>query len=163
MPIQRVHIDDIDAYADGDMFHYESKPFTGIEYGHYDNGQLEREVYFLEGLQHGLKRLWYPNGQLKSEALIIRGCGTLGESKEWHENGQLKTRELRHYGRALEVEEYDEAGELIRSESYPPKDKLSGYTIEALKRLKDHLNELPQDERAEFYYPEDLDRLDELG
>lgn len=60
---------------------------NGLSRGWFENGQQEVEETFLDGVSHGLRTRWYPDGRKKSEALISAGTMT-GRFREWHSNGQ---------------------------------------------------------------------------
>ena len=81
-------LDDLLEY-DGDVRLWNGKPFTGIGYDEYPNGQLEYENNYRDGLPVGLQREWFPNGQIKKEVHAISG---LGSSKVtiWHANSQIQ-------------------------------------------------------------------------
>jgi len=48
------------------VYYFESKPYTGIVYGVYENGQLKEEGNCKDGEKDGLWKSYYENGQLKS-------------------------------------------------------------------------------------------------
>lgn len=96
------------------FFVNEQKPYTGLFYDTYANGQLMEELPFKDGKPSGTFRSWYENGKLRAmsernQKGQIDGCnqeyfgnGQLhkefyckddkltGAYKEWYENGQLK-------------------------------------------------------------------------
>jgi antitoxin component YwqK of YwqJK toxin-antitoxin module len=78
---ERVHFDDLQ--ENGDLF-YQGKPFTGIAYDVYSEGQLKVEVEIKDGKPDGLGQEWYDNGQLHLEINFKDGL-----VQEWDENGQL--------------------------------------------------------------------------
>lgn len=63
----------------------------GVSRGWFDNGQLEVQEHFTEGVSHGLRERWYRNGARRCTALIEAGK-VQGEYCEWHDNGQLAVR-----------------------------------------------------------------------
>ena len=67
----------------------DKKPVTGIIYILHDNGQLDMEVYYKNGKEHGSDRCWFKNGKLNWEFTSIDGKLD-GTYKVWYENGQLK-------------------------------------------------------------------------
>jgi antitoxin component YwqK of YwqJK toxin-antitoxin module len=60
----------------------------GLSRGWYDNGQIEVEETFVEGVSHGPRTRWHRNGSRKAVAQIEHGKD-VGTFTEWHENGQL--------------------------------------------------------------------------
>ena len=48
----------------GIVTHYKNKPFTGIAYSLYDNGDLAEEQELVEGLKHGKCTLYLQNGKI---------------------------------------------------------------------------------------------------
>lgn len=56
--------------------------------GWHENGQLEVEEHFVDGVSHGTRTRWYANGSRRSEAAIVGGALN-GPYREWHENGTL--------------------------------------------------------------------------
>ncbi|EDY82294.1 hypothetical protein VDG1235_1914 [Verrucomicrobiia bacterium DG1235] len=60
----------------------------GVSRGWYDNGQMEVEEFFANGLSDGVRTRWHPDGSKKSEAPIVKGVID-GVFKQWHENGVL--------------------------------------------------------------------------
>ena len=95
------------------VYYFKSKPYTGIVYTFYQNGQIKSSRDFKDGKYHGLtksffengqqyteinrkegkrdglSKQWYPNGQLRYEEYYNDGIRT-GSIKEWYVNGQLK-------------------------------------------------------------------------
>ena len=68
---------------------YQGKPFTGemIEPG---VGEVPKAVSeFRDGLRHGMSRVFYPDGKLRSEARY-EYSRPVGADRTWYENGQLE-------------------------------------------------------------------------
>ncbi len=63
----------------------------GLSRGWFDNGQMEVEETFVEGVSHGPRTRWHRNGARKSLAQIEHGK-IVGEYTEWHENGKMAVR-----------------------------------------------------------------------
>lgn len=55
----------------------------------YENGQLETEEFYIDGLQFGTQKAWWGNGKLKYEENYNPDGKEHGWRKGWHENGQL--------------------------------------------------------------------------
>lgn len=72
----------------GIITHYKNKPFTGIAFSVYDNGELEEECNLFNGLKEGLTKAYYPNGNLKMELSYVNDK-LFGTCKTYHKNGQL--------------------------------------------------------------------------
>lgn len=73
----------------GPWINYEDNtPANGRYISEFENGMIEKERNFRDGEQHGLQRVWWPDGNLRSEKEIKNGLGQ-GYSRCWHFNGQL--------------------------------------------------------------------------
>jgi len=115
---ERVHIDDIQENKEAKMLFDQGKPFTGITYDVYSNGQLSFELEIKDGKRNGLYQAWYENGQwhLKGTYKDAKLDGLL---QEWYENGQLllqatfKDDELNGL-----YQEWDENGTLIEQSNW---------------------------------------------
>lgn len=125
---------DEDLGYDGDVRLLNGKPFSGIGYHEYDNGQLEQENTYLEGLPDGLQREWHPNGQLKKESHAVRGLGS-SKVTTWYENGQVQSIALYEAGVKIEHKEWDENGDLLKDDKTAPSPALKTY-MERIKKLK---------------------------
>jgi antitoxin component YwqK of YwqJK toxin-antitoxin module len=60
---------------------------NGWSRGWFENGKLEVEEFFVDGVSQGVRRRWFENGQKRSEAQIEHGQLS-GPYVEWHDNGQ---------------------------------------------------------------------------
>jgi antitoxin component YwqK of YwqJK toxin-antitoxin module len=89
---ERVHIDDLQEREEAQMLFYQGKPFTGIAYEVYSEGQLNFEIEIKDGKTDGLGQEWYDNGQLHWEANFKDGQPD-GLFQEWDEDGQLEREE----------------------------------------------------------------------
>jgi antitoxin component YwqK of YwqJK toxin-antitoxin module len=58
----------------------------GSSRGWFENGQIEVEETFIEGVSNGLRTRWYESGQKRSQAKIVDGVID-GSYLEWHDNG----------------------------------------------------------------------------
>jgi antitoxin component YwqK of YwqJK toxin-antitoxin module len=71
-------------------FYYELPVnYTGLYKEWYDNGQLEIECAYKNGILNGTYQLWYGNGQLEMECTYKDGKKD-GLRRKLYENGQLK-------------------------------------------------------------------------
>lgn len=59
----------------------------GWSRGWFQNGKLEVEESFADGVSHGVRRRWFDNGQRRSETHIEKGQ-LRGLYVEWYDNGQ---------------------------------------------------------------------------
>jgi antitoxin component YwqK of YwqJK toxin-antitoxin module len=59
----------------------------GRSVGYFKDGKLEVEEFFIQGVSHGLRTRWSPEGWKKSEERIQQGKLD-GPHVEWHSNGR---------------------------------------------------------------------------
>ena len=74
---------------DGNFFYAykEDKPFTGIGFSEFPNGQKDTVTTFKGGKPNGLSEVWWENGNLKYSLNFQNGL-LHGTNKAWHQNGQ---------------------------------------------------------------------------
>jgi antitoxin component YwqK of YwqJK toxin-antitoxin module len=72
-----------------DTLYFNNKKFSGIEYSLYNQGDTAFSKPFLNGLEEGITKKWYPNKKLAEERLYIDGKKE-GVHKGWWENGNKK-------------------------------------------------------------------------
>lgn len=120
--MKRVPNESLD-YADGHMYLH-GDPFTGVGYSLDEEGRLEGEITYREGLKWGLKRGWFDTGALSHESPIFLGV-LHGKKREWHRNGQLSEEGDYELGFALRRKRWDEDGKLI--EEYELKETDANY------------------------------------
>ena len=74
---------------DGNFFYAykEDKPFTGIGFSEFPNGQKDTVTTFKGGKPDGLSEVWWENGNLKYSLNFQNGL-LHGTNKAWHQNGQ---------------------------------------------------------------------------
>ena len=65
--------------------------FTGIEVLHHTNGVLKLQLPFTNGVPHGHRIMWHPNGQKESEGDYVAGQRS-GLWELWYPNGNLDKR-----------------------------------------------------------------------
>jgi antitoxin component YwqK of YwqJK toxin-antitoxin module len=114
----RVQDDQLDD-GDDDAVLFEGKPFSGVSYDVYDNGQLRHEVEYVDGYERGLSRYWYSNGQLKEEMVFLPGRAP-DKSTGWHENGKLRYETRREFGVKVSHKEWGPDGNLLKEETVLP-------------------------------------------
>lgn len=105
--LPRADYDDIE--LDDDLASLNGVPFTGIVYSTFPDGRLESEANYVEGLPHGLREVYYPDGQLKSRNIAVHGKGS-SESWKWHPNGMMAAYRRNVDLRPVELRHWDENG-----------------------------------------------------
>lgn len=99
------------------------KPFTGLAYELYNNGNLAYYCQYKNGYAEGTNVKFYKSGMVKSTEYMIKGQ-TRGIRKVWHENGKLKYEGEFKYGVCLKYTEWDDQGKLTGQKSFPTKDEM---------------------------------------
>jgi len=84
---ERVHIDDTQKDEEAKMLFYQGKPFTGIVYDVYSEGQLKFERTYKEGLCVFTQN-WFENGQISSQ-VTYKDKKLNGLWQAWWMNGRL--------------------------------------------------------------------------
>ena len=56
---------------------------------YYDSGEVKDSLFYVNGLQSGIQKRYYENGQLGAEAIYNAIGKKSGLYKSWHENGKL--------------------------------------------------------------------------
>ena len=74
----------------GEVVFFESKPFTGVAFDIWRNGQLAYEGNYINGKQDGLAQYWFRNGLLQKEGNYKDGEMN-GLAQYWYDNGQLQS------------------------------------------------------------------------
>jgi antitoxin component YwqK of YwqJK toxin-antitoxin module len=86
--LKRVDRQEIEYYKNY-LFRYQGNPYTGLVYSINEAGLVIAEDGYCEGIEWGLSRQWYSNGQLKKDYKCRHGC-SYGWGWEWYVTGQLK-------------------------------------------------------------------------
>ncbi|WHY71947.1 toxin-antitoxin system YwqK family antitoxin [Fictibacillus enclensis] len=94
------------------------KPFTGLAYELYDNGNLIYYTNYINGFIEGELVEFYKNGNLKSVKNLIHGQSN-GIEKIWYENGDLKFEGEYKFGIALHYTEWDTQGQIVKQKLSP--------------------------------------------
>ena len=81
-----------------DKLYHNSKPFSGIAYSSYSNGNPYMEEEYKNGVRYGEKKIWYLNGKTKLKEEYINGFLD-GDKTEWYENGNMRTKTSYKEGR----------------------------------------------------------------
>ena len=66
-----------------------NKPYTGMTFSNYKNGNKKSNGELIKGKKNGLWKYWFENGNIKSEENYINGQPD-GERILWYENNKLK-------------------------------------------------------------------------
>ncbi|MBW4891165.1 toxin-antitoxin system YwqK family antitoxin [Mucilaginibacter sp. HMF5004] len=85
----RVRMDDKGFNQRGELLYYHNKPFTGLSYGLFANGDTARFCQFTNGKQNGLLKWYYPNRQLAQLRFFSDGK-KVGIHKGWWDDGTPK-------------------------------------------------------------------------
>ncbi|PTL79682.1 toxin-antitoxin system YwqK family antitoxin [Vitiosangium sp. GDMCC 1.1324] len=132
--LPRVHFDELELVVSDDQYMFwKGQPFTGIAVEFFPDGTLQSEVPHVDGIEHGLVRVWRPSGQLCKEENLWYG-GLHGYERMWDEQGRLISERIGELGIAIAEKRWDEQGRLTRDWHIGPKDNL--YDILQIKRRK---------------------------
>lgn len=101
----------------------EGKPFTGLTYEVYPNGNLIYYCYYKNGFKDGDFIEFYNDGKIKSIQHMKRGTIS-GIESIWYHNGVLKSETKYEYGVCLTFKEWDEEGTLIDEKLEPTDDDI---------------------------------------
>jgi antitoxin component YwqK of YwqJK toxin-antitoxin module len=110
--LERINFEDTDiGYVGRDsVVTYRNKPFTGIAF-ELEEEQVASETTYVEGVENGPVKLWYPNGRLEFSG-TNRWNRLHGPAKTWYQSGQLKYESLYESGYLIWRKEFDEKGGL---------------------------------------------------
>ena len=98
------------------------KPFTGLAYELYDNGNIAYYCYYKNGFKEGYYIKFHHNGQMKSTYYMINGQ-TRGIRKIWYESEELKYEGDFKFGVCLTNTEWDKQGNIIGQKKTPSKNE----------------------------------------
>lgn len=99
------------------------KPFTGLTYELYKNGQLQYYCYYKDGFEDGQYVEFYENGNVKSIKFMKYGQ-IRGREETWYENGNPKLVAECEFGIYLSKKEWDINGNLINEKTNILEDEL---------------------------------------
>jgi antitoxin component YwqK of YwqJK toxin-antitoxin module len=99
-------------YGDDGFYRHEGELFTGTAFALSDEGWIETESEYREGVLWGTSRGWFGPDRLAYEHRNISGLQG-GVGREWHENGRLAAEELYEHGIRLRGKRWDREGNLI--------------------------------------------------
>jgi len=86
---------------DNPTMYFDGKPFTGVAFDVYINGELMYETSFKDGKIDGWQKAWSENNQLIYDGYIKDGL-PIGLCRKWNEDGQLLS-ELNYTNEAFEL------------------------------------------------------------
>lgn len=94
------------------------KPFTGLTYELYDNGNLIYYSFYKDGFSHGDEMWFYRSGNIKR--IEYKKYGRVrGKDEIWYESGKVKSLAEYEFGVCLNYKEWDEDGKLINEKIEP--------------------------------------------
>lgn len=96
----------------------DGKPFTGLVYELYNNGNLIYYANYVKGFIEGKLIEFYKNGNLKSVKNLIHGQSN-GLERIWYETGEKKFEGEYKFGIALHYIEWDTKGHIIKQKLSP--------------------------------------------
>lgn len=124
--MERVPHSEVDYPGDG-FYYFDGKRFTGMDYIlNEDEGWLEAETEYVEGLPSGLKREWAGPGRLLFEAQF-RGGVVHGRKRRWTDDGTIIEDGEYEYGIPLWEKIWDEDGNLM--DDYKLKESDANYKL----------------------------------
>lgn len=107
------------------------KPFTGLAYELFDNGNIAYYCYYKNGFKEGDYIKFHNNGKVKSTDYMVEGQ-TRGIRKIWYESEELKFVGEYKFGICLKYTEWDKQGNIIGIKDTPTKDE-----VELIARLSE--------------------------
>jgi antitoxin component YwqK of YwqJK toxin-antitoxin module len=103
-------------YYENGQISYEGKYTAGKENGevvtYFEKGQMSSQTFFKNGIIDGEFRTWFDDSHEKIIVKFIMGKKE-GEAKEFYKDGQIKKLEKWVAGKLMEIEAYDEYGNVI--------------------------------------------------
>jgi antitoxin component YwqK of YwqJK toxin-antitoxin module len=127
-------------YVDGCKY-LDDVPFTGVGYYLDEEGRLDSEASYRDGIQFGLRRAWFETGTLLHEYPMFRGV-LHGKKREWHRNGQLAEEADYEFGHGLHRKRWDEDGNLIEEYDIDKNSPAYKEVEEYREAYKDELDEI---------------------
>ena len=129
--MKRVPEESLDYPGDG-YYYLDDEPFTGVAFSLDEDGSLESESEYKDGLKWGVERHWFGPGKLQYEAELQRGA-VYGKKRVWHPDGKLKEEGDYERGIALKRKKWDQSGHLV--EDFELKETDSNF--ELLQQLRE--------------------------
>lgn len=110
--LPRVKDDQLD-FDENLIYYLDGRRFTGIGYEEVPGKEIS-EIKYVNGVQDGPAREWYPSGQLKSES-IYRDNVLHGHDRKFREDGSLASEKHYEHGVLVRSVEWDENGHPVSS------------------------------------------------
>lgn len=108
----RVPDDQLD-YDEDLVYTYRGERFTGIGYDEAP-GHSRSEISYVNGVQEGPARDWYPSGRLKFEAMY-KDNARHGHRREFREDGTISLEEIYEYGVLVRSASFDVEGRVLQN------------------------------------------------
>lgn len=108
-----VRIEDLEV-PDGSTHLLNGTPFTGVAIALSDEGWVEEELSFVDGIQTGPMRSYDRYGRMCDEE-FQRGGVPHGARRQWHPTGRLAAHEVYEFGVLLEATYWDDSGSVVRA------------------------------------------------
>lgn len=105
---------------------------NGVHQEFTENGQLESEITFLEGVQDGKTKYWHENGTIFYESDYVNGVMD-GQLLVWYEDGKLKRIDTFKEGKLIAGQCYSENGVEIEHFDFFEEPQYPGGTINVRK------------------------------
>ncbi|MFC4105060.1 toxin-antitoxin system YwqK family antitoxin [Micromonospora zhanjiangensis] len=125
--------DELLDYDEDLVYTYKGERFTGTGYSDV-SGHGRSEISYVDGMQHGVARDWYPSGVLKYEA-SYRKNARHGASREYREDGSLSVETIYEHGILVSSTSYDESGVVVDFHAIEECDPNFGYLQQLRKRF----------------------------
>ena len=94
------------------IYTYKGQPFTGVMFEG-PSATPKAVSEFVDGLRHGMSRVYFPDGKLHSEARYEYG-EVVGTDRTWYENGQLEEEiTYTEVSKYVSTRRWSESGELV--------------------------------------------------
>lgn len=114
----RVDFDDLEIRLD-QSYWYKGDPFEGVAFYRGDDGTIESEVAFVDGVQWGAFTDFHPDGTPSCHG-NIKHCVYHGEFTYFDQSGKLSKKETYEYGILLSSKDFDASGNVVAEYSLPP-------------------------------------------
>jgi antitoxin component YwqK of YwqJK toxin-antitoxin module len=122
-------------YDEDIIYVHNGKRFTGIAFEESAHGILS-ECTYLDGMQDGPSRDWYPDGTLKAEMFFKENLKN-GTSREIFPDGKLASEIVFGYDIALKCMKYDQRGEVVECSSLEEGSSLHSLYLTRRERFAD--------------------------
>lgn len=107
----RVSLEELDYTSDG-LYCLDGNPFTGVVEHFSNDGWIEVEEEYQDGLLSGVKREWHRQGVLRLEAACAFGARH-GRCREWDDSSRLVAEEFYEFGIRVTGKRWNAEGILV--------------------------------------------------